>query len=145
MKKKVSVPDGVFYVVDEEGNSKKISIKVPDRSMGYNKQDVKNIVDACLAVMEDCLKRGDDLTFYGIGTMGLRWRAPRMTKPPMSDEWVQIPGHYVPYFKFGNVMQSAVKIYEQSLKESQINIPEPIYDIGDKEIDFELEDGDDDG
>lgn len=151
VKKKVSVPDTFFYVMDDSGNKKKLYVKIPDRTVSYNKADVQNIVDACWAVVEDCLKRGEDLTFYGIGTFGLKWRAPRMTKAPMTDDWYSIPGHYVPNFKYGNILQNAVKIYEQNLKESEINVPDPIYDIGDREFDFDSlydmpdEDGDGDG
>lgn len=145
IKKRMSVPNTNLTVTDEEGNSKKFAVKIPDRYMLYNHKDVQNIVDACLAVMEDCLKRGDELTMYGIGTLGLKYRAPRMVKIPLTEEWTQVPEHYVPHMKFGNTLMSAARFYEASLRESQISVPEPIYDIGDKELDFDLFEDDDDG
>jgi DNA-binding protein HU-beta len=152
LKKKVSVPDTFFYIMDDFGNKKKLSVKVPDRLVSYNRADVQNVVDACLAVIEDCIRRGEELTFFGIGTFSLKWRAPRMTKAPLTDDWYSVPGHYVPSFKCGSILNTAAKLYEQSLKEKELNVPEPIYDIGDRELDFETmygdcyeEEGDEDG
>lgn len=144
--KKISVPDTALTITDDEGGSKRIVIKIPKRSAQYNQQDVKNIIDACLAVMEDCVKRGDELTFTGIGTLGVKYRAPRMVRAPMSDEWHQVPEHYSPYVKLGNIMQAAARIYGATLKDSQIRLPDPIYDIGDREMDFdEMNFGSEDG
>ena len=143
MTKKMAVPDAGLTIMDDHGHQKKFSVKIPDRSVFYNKKDVQNIVDACLAVMEDCLKRGEDIVMYGIGTFGLKYRAPRMVKAPGSDEWQQIPEHYVPYWKFGNVMQNAARIYEAALRDSKINLPDPVYDDGDLDEDFE--DGEENG
>ena len=133
----MSAPNSNLTITDDSGDSRRITVRIPDRQIPYNKRDIGIVIDACLAVMEDCLRRGEELTFYGFGSMGLKWRAPRMVKAPMSDEWTEIPGHYVPNFKFGNVFQSAVKIYEQSLRESKIQLPDPVYDMGDEGFDFD--------
>lgn len=144
--KRMSVPNTQFYVVDDRGNKKAFTVNIPPRDVALNRTDILNVVDACLAVMEDCIKRGEDLTFYGIGTLGLKWRAPRMVKAPGSDEWMEVPEHYVPCIQFGNVLKTAARIYEASLHESRINTPDPIYDIGDRPMEFSYDDyyGEDD-
>lgn len=138
--KSVSVPNTYITILDDKENKRKLPVKIPDRQIAYTKTDIRNIVDACLAVMEDCLRRGEELTFYGFGTMGSKYRAPRMVKKPMTEEWCDIPGHYVPYMKFGAVFQNAVRFYEMVMKESTIDLPDPIYDPGDRPIDPETGD-----
>lgn len=133
----MTAPNTFFNISDDQGHKKRFTVKPSDYEVSYNKSDVQKVVEACLAVIEDCIKRGEDINFYGIGTIGVKYRAPRMVKEPLSDVWHQVPEHYIPYWKFGNVMLRAAKIYENALRESQVNLPDPIYDIGDRELDFE--------
>lgn len=145
----MSVSDTQLYISDDFEHKYRITVNIPDKEVYYTKKDVANIIDGCLAVMEDCLKRGEDLSIYGIGTLGVKYRAPRMVKTPGSDVYHQVPEHYAPNVQFGNIFKTAAKIYGANLKESQINLPDPIYDIGDRPIEFEYdmfdEDGEDDG
>lgn len=135
--KKIAVPNYPLYVVDDHDNKKMFSIKVPDREVNYTIADVRNVLDAMLAVMEDCLKRGDEITLFGVGTFGVKRRAPKMVKLPGTDEWTTVPEYYSPYVKFGNVFKSAARLYGKVLDESSITLPDPIYDEDD-----ESEDGD---
>ena len=94
------------------------------------------IVDTCLAVITDSLKRGEELNIRGFGVLGLHKRAPRRAKIPGTEDWVEVEGRYVPKFYFGNDLRMAARVYELSLDEKYANIDE--LDIED------FEDGEDD-
>jgi len=134
VKKAVSVPDGVFYVVDDNGNKKKFTVSVPDREVNYTIKDVSNILDGILAVTEDCIKHGEPVHIYGLGALRLKKRAAGMMKLPDKDEWHEVPEHYIPYFKVGEIIKQAARLYEENLKMSNIgDIPAPVYDACESE------------
>lgn len=117
IKKPISIPKQVFHISDNDGNSKDFTIKKTDKSVLYTRNDVELIVDACLAVIEDSIKRGEPVSFHGFGTLGLNYRKPRTTKCVGTDEDIVIEGHYVPKFSFGNNLKMCAKIYELSLND----------------------------
>lgn len=127
IKKPVSIPKQVFHISDNEGNSKDFTIRKTDKSVLYTKDDVAAIVDACLYVIQESLKRGEPISFHGFGTLGLNYRKPRATKCVGTEEDVVIEGRYVPKFSFGNDLRMCAKIYELSLND-KLNEPEPVYD-----------------
>lgn len=131
IKKPVSIPKQVFHISDDEGNSKDFTVKKTDKSVQYTKDDVTAIVDACLYVIQESLKRGEPINFRGFGTLGLNYRKPRATKCVGTEEDVVIEGRYVPKFSFGNDLRMCAKIYELSLKDKLCE-PEPVYDETDE-------------
>lgn len=131
IKKPVSIPKQVFHISDNEGNSKDFTIKKTDKSVLYTKDDVAAIVDACLYVIQDSLKRGEPISFHGFGTLGLNYRKPRATKCVGTEENVVIEGRYVPKFSFGKDLRMCAKIYELSLSD-KLPEPEPTYDKTDE-------------
>lgn len=131
IKKPVSIPKQVFHISDDEGNSKDFTVKKTDKSVQYTKDDVTAVVDACLYVIQESLKRGEPINFRGFGTLGLNYRKPRATKCVGTKEDVVIEGRYVPKFSFGNDLRMCAKIYELSLKDKLCE-PEPVYDETDE-------------
>ncbi len=131
IKKPVSIPKQVFHISDNEGNSKDFTIKKTDKSVLYTRDDVAAIVDACLYVIQDSLKRGEPISFHGFGTLGLNYRKPRATKCVGTEENVVIEGRYVPKFSFGKDLRMCAKIYELSLSD-KLPEPEPTYDETDE-------------
>lgn len=131
IKKPVSIPKQVFHISDDEGNSKDFTVKKTDKSVQYTKDDVTAIVDACLYVIQESLRRGEPINFRGFGTLGLNYRKPRATKCVGTEEDVVIEGRYVPKFSFGNDLRMCAKIYELSLKD-KLYEPEPVYDETDE-------------
>lgn len=127
IKKPVSMPKQVFHISDNEGNSKDFTIRKTDKSVMYTKDDVTAIVDACLYVIQESLKRGEPVSFHGFGTLGLNYRKPRATKCVGTEEDVVIEGRYVPKFSFGNDLRMCAKIYELSLND-KLQEPAPVYD-----------------
>ena len=121
VRKPISIPKQVFHISDNDGNEKDFVIKKTDKSAIYTIDDVAAIVDACLCVVQDSLKRGEEIAFYGFGALGLHYRKPRRTKQIGTDEELIIKGRFVPKFTFGNSLRMCAKIYELSLGD---NLPD---------------------
>jgi len=99
-------------------NHKDFIIRKTDKEVNFNSNDINAIIDACLLVIEDSLKRGEEISIHGFGTLGLHHRAARKTKRVGTDDWVEIKARYVPKFVSGNNLKLAAKIYELSLQDS---------------------------
>lgn len=130
IKKPVRTPKHVFHITDDDGNTADFVVKNHDKKVIYTRDDVAVIIDACLAVITDSLKRGEELNIRGFGILGLHKRAPRRAKVPGTEDWVEVEGRYVPKFYFGNDLRMAARVYELSLDEKYANMD-----------DFDLEDG----
>ena len=116
--KKISTPKQVFHISDDEGNQKDFVVRKTDKEVSFNTNDVALILDACLLVVEDAIKHGEEVTLHGFGTLGLHHRAARKTKKVGTDKWVDIEARYVPKFVSGNNLKVAAKLYELSLSDS---------------------------
>ena len=115
IRKPVSTPKQVFHISDDEGNQKDFVVKKTDKSVLYNTTDVASIIEACLAVIEDSIKHGEEVYIHGFGTLGVHQRAARTTKHPETGQTVDVRARYVPKFSFGNNLRMAAKVYEMSL------------------------------
>ncbi len=133
IKRMVSVPDYSLYVMDEDGDKKKFTVSIPDRYVNYTRRDVSNCLEAILAVIEDCVKHGEEVNIYGFGTLKLSKRAAGMMKVPDKDEWYEVPEHYIPYVKIGAVIKQAARYYDGVLKDSEVELLPPIYDFCESE------------
>lgn len=116
--KKVSMPKQVFHISDDEGNKKDFFVRKTDKEVSFNSTDVAFVLDACLLVVEDAIKHGEEVALHGFGTLGLHHRAARKTKKVGTDDWVNIEARYVPKFVSGNNLKLAAKLYELSLLDS---------------------------
>lgn len=115
IRKPVSTPKQVFHISDDDGNQKDFVVKKTDKTVLYNTADVAAILDACLSVVEDAIKHGEEVSIHGFGTLGVHQRAARMAKHPETGEAVKVNARYVPKFSFGNNLRMAAKVYELSL------------------------------
>lgn len=134
VRKPVSSPKQVFHISDDDGNTKDFVIRKTDKSVLFTADDVEAIVDACLFVIEDAMKRGESVSIRGFGTLGLKYRKPRATKKLGTDEWVDIDARYIPKFTFGNNLRMCAKVYELSLQDNVLSEPLPVFDESDDEI-----------
>lgn len=134
VRKPVSSPKQVFHISDDDGNTKDFVIRKTDKSVLFTADDVEAIVDACLFVIEDAMKRGESVSIRGFGTLGLKYRKPRATKKLGTDEWVDIDARYIPKFTFGNDLRMCAKVYELSLQDNVLSEPLPVFDELDDEI-----------
>lgn len=128
-RKNVKVKKHTFHISDDSGNTANFIIKEQDKSVQYTVDDAGVIIEACLAVIEDALKHGEDISIKGFGTLGLHYRAARRAKQPGTEEWYDIEARYVPKFQYGNDLRMAARIYELSKNEEdeRPSPPEPYY------------------
>lgn len=122
LRKPVSIPKQTYYISDDEGNARSFSVKKKDKNILFTIEDVKAIVNACIEVIEDCLKRGEPISFSNFGTLGLKYRKPRQVKPFNSEDKVEIEGRFIPKFSFGKDLRLCAKLYEMSLKDRINNV-----------------------
>ena len=118
VRKPVSVKKHTFHITDEEGNTADFHIKQQDKNVIYTVDDTMNVIDACIAVIVDALKNGEEISIKGFGNLGLHYRAARRTKEPNSGEWCEIEARYVPRFSYGNDLRMAARLYELSHAEA---------------------------
>lgn len=133
LRKPVSIPKQTYYISDDEGNARSFSVKKKDKNILFTIEDVKAIVNSCIEVIEDCLKRGEPISFSNFGTLGLKYRKPRQVKPFNSEDKVEIEGRFIPKFSFGKDLRLCAKLYEMSLKDRINNVN--IEDEGDDTYD----------
>lgn len=117
MRKPVSVNKHTFHITDNEGNAADFVIKRKDKNVIYTIDDVANIVDACLAVIEDAIRCGEDVTMYGYGTLGVKYRAARTTIDPHYKNECEVSARYVPKFTYGKILKTAARDYEMKMKD----------------------------
>lgn len=118
VRKPISTPKQVFHISDDEGNHKDFVVRKTDKSVLYNSTDVSAILEACLSIIEDAVKHGEDVSLHGFGTLGIHHRAARRTKHPTTGQIVDVASRYVPKFTFGNNLRMAAKLYELSLRDN---------------------------
>lgn len=114
IRKHISSSKNVFHISDNEGNKKDFVVKHTDKYVQFNSNDIKDILDVLLYVIEDSLKKGEEISVQGFGTLGLNYRAARKTKHPDTGEWIDVSARYIPKFTFGKSLRTAAKIYELS-------------------------------
>ena len=136
IRKPVKIKKHSFKITDEEGHIASFSVKPKDKMILYSVDDVLNIIDACLAVIIDAMKNGEEVAIRGFGSLGLHYRAARRAKQPGTDEWCEIDAHYTPKFFVGNDLKDAAKLYDINCKTRQNDIS--LY----PDFDNEDEDGD---
>ena len=107
----------VFHISDDNGNESDFVIKKSEKGLLLNTKDVTAVVDAALAIIEDTLKHGDEISIHGFGTLGLKHRAARQTKHPNTGDTINIDAHYIPKIDFGNKLKMAAKVFEMSLSD----------------------------
>lgn len=125
LRKPVSIPKQVFHISDDEGNHKDFVVQKTDKNVLYTEADIELMLDACIGVTEDALKRGDNVTIRGFGSLGLKYRQERATKNPITKDWVKVAARYIPRFSFGNDLRMCAKIYELSLAENNVDYLSP--------------------
>ena len=119
IRKPVSVKKQTFHITDEDGNTADFHIKHQEKNVLYTVDDTANVIDACIAVILDAIKNGEEISIKGFGSLGLHYRAARRTKEPNSGEWCEIEARYIPKFSYGNDLRMAARLYELSHAETE--------------------------
>ncbi|MGE5085456.1 MAG: HU family DNA-binding protein [Bacillota bacterium] len=66
------------------------------------------ILDATLRVIQEALKKGDDVKLVGFGTFSKATRKPRQGRNPKTGEAVKIPSAHIPRFKPGKDLKDSL-------------------------------------
>lgn len=72
------------------------------------KSQSEQILDATLKIIQNALKKGDDVKLVGFGTFSRNTRKPRQGRNPKTGETVKIPSAYVPRFKPGKDLKDSL-------------------------------------
>lgn len=132
VRKTVPAVKSQLYIHDEEGNESRFAVKCERRSYQFNESDVAAIVDALLDTIRECLRAGDELTIYGIGSLGLHYIKPRRTVMIDGSGEKTVAGHFIPRFFPGKYLRADVKTYEMNREgDAMPNMPEIEEDDGD--------------
>ena len=123
VRKHIAAQKTTLHISDDSGNTKDFVIKKSETGLLFTNSDVAAIIDSILAVIEDAIKNGEEITIFGFGTLGLKHRAARQTRHPETGEPIDIKARYVPCFTFGNILRRAAMIYDLS---------QPNHEAGDK-------------
>ena len=83
-------------------------IEIVSSKTKATKAQSENILDATLKVIQEALKKGDDVKLVGFGTFSRSSRKPRQGRNPKTGESVKIPSAYVPRFKPGKDLKDAL-------------------------------------
>ncbi len=123
IKKPVCVQKQVLHISDDDGNTKDFIIKKNDTGVAFTADDVDTIIDACIYIIQEALKHGDNVSIRGFGSFGVHHRKARTTKHPKTKEPIDIRAHYIPKFTAGNDLKMCAKIYELSITENLCELP----------------------
>lgn len=120
IRKPVNIPKYALHITDDEGNHADFDIKRINKSAIYTVTDVQNILDALVDYIVTSIKHGDEVFFNGFGVFKPEWRSERRTKHPTTKEPVVIPPHYIITFKPGDMLRTAVKLYDLAVKDGTL-------------------------
>lgn len=117
VRKPISVPKQILHISDDEGNHKDFTFQKVEKTAMYTVSDVDAILGACLKEIESAICRGEEVSLFGFGSLGVHRRAARSTKVPGTDQFVEVAERYVPKFSFGTNLRAAARLYEMSLND----------------------------
>lgn len=117
VRKPIFVPKQVLHISDDAGNHKDFTFQKVEKTAMYTVSDVDAILGACLKEIEAAICRGEEVSLFGFGSLGVHRRAARSTKIPGTDQFVEVAERYVPKFSFGTNLRAAARLYEMSLND----------------------------
>lgn len=124
-KKPVQSEKHTFRISDDMGSSADFEVTIPDRNVMYTTKDVENVIDSCIETLIQVIKNGEYVKISGFGKLGVRFVSGKRIKSVDGRE-MDVDAVYVPYFKPGNDLRIAAKLYTMSLDEESRDTP--LYD-----------------
>jgi nucleoid DNA-binding protein len=92
-----------------DGMNKKEMIYQLADTLQITKKQAALFVNAFLDKVEASLYQGEPVTFVGFGAFGVRKRAERQARNPITGEAIYVPAKTVPYFSAGQGLREAVR------------------------------------
>ena len=81
---------------------------------GMSKKYATTAVDAMLESITDALKRGETVVLPGFGSFGVRNRAERQGRNPLTGETIIVAARRVPVFKPGRSLKESVSSFSSA-------------------------------
>ena len=78
-------------------------------TISSTKADGERAVEAMIAFITDCLKKGDEVSIAGLGIFEAKTRAGRTGRNPRTGATIQIKAMKVPKFRASKTLKDAVK------------------------------------
>jgi DNA-binding protein HU-beta len=79
------------------------------QTIGSTKADAERAVEAVIAMITDCLKKGEEVSVAGLGIFQAKVRAGRMGRNPRTGATIQIKAMKVPKFRASKTLKDAIK------------------------------------
>jgi len=70
------------------------------------RQEAEKIVDTIFHAIKEALVRGDRVELRGLGTFGVKVRAPRLARNLKTGESIPLPPRRVPFFRPGRELKA---------------------------------------
>lgn len=117
IKKSVPAQKTVFHITDDYGGKSDFTIRKEQAGIRYTIDDIYTILEACMEVIIDAIKRGDKITISGFGMLYLKRRAARVAPHPVTGEMMQMKEHFTVKFDCGKNLKTAAAIYSAQSEE----------------------------
>lgn len=78
-------------------------------TIGSTKADAERAVESVIAMITECLKRGEEVSIAGLGIFKADTRAARTGRNPRTGASIQIKAMRVPKFRASKTLKDAVK------------------------------------
>lgn len=141
VRKDVPPKKHVFYISDDEGNSKKFSVTQQARSVLFSAVDVETILDAAMFIINEAIKRGEPVNLQGFGSFKLRHLKHISVNDFNSDGKIEIPDRYSVKFTPGCDLKNSAAVYGTSIEDMRaITLP---LNFVDDDVEYDVEDEDD--
>lgn len=88
--------------------TKKEIVSMAADEAGISKSKAEAAINAAFDGITTSLKKGEKVTFVGFGTFSTSHRKARIGRNPRTGDSINIPASYVPKFKAGKALKSAV-------------------------------------
>ena len=117
VRKPVSIPKHVFHISDDDGNTRDFYVKKTDKNVIFTADDVEHVLDAAIEVINDMIKRGDELSIRGFGILGVKYRKAREVTNVGDGAKMIAEDRYVPKFLPGKDLKMAAMVYGLTMRE----------------------------
>lgn len=131
IRKEIAIRAEKFRITSDSGDSAVFTVDRKAKRLYYNVNDVGNILDAIIAVIEDCMSRGESVGVRGFGQWEVRKTKEHKVREPDQEIWHTIPSTYRPKFTAGCNLSQAARSY--GLQEDDIGAAQFLPDPDDEE------------
>lgn len=84
-----------FTITGPGGSTAVFTVSPHSSTVKYTKADVERVINACVAVALDAIRRGEEVSLYGFGTIKAQYHKPRTVNSFGTGD-IEIPAQYLP-------------------------------------------------